>query len=100
MLDFIHHRSVVSEMDYEDRDFDLEDDLADDDFDETLESGGADDEDEEDSAAMMNVFAKEGFLHKQGGLNSAWQRRWFAFKDGALKYYKSMGVRFLISFHL
>jgi hypothetical protein len=62
------------------------------------EGSGDDENDGADAHAEgMSVSAalkKEGFLHKQGNFNSGWQRRWFAFRDGALKYYKSMGVRF------
>jgi hypothetical protein len=61
------------------------------------DDGGDDENDGGDAHAEgMSAAAalkKEGFLHKQGNFNSGWQRRWFAFRDGALKYYKSMGVR-------
>ena len=45
----------------------------------------------EDIEERTRVPTKEGFLHKRGVFNSAWQRRWFVLRNGMLKYFKAMG---------
>lgn len=44
----------------------------------------------------VECLEKAGYLNKLGGKLKTWRKRWFVLRDGALKYWKSQVLCYLL----